>query len=113
MKQPDILFGRTGQELPCLRLCSLEPEVIASFTGPDGGLMTVNRGEKKHVDIHDPDVQFIDSDDEASNINNVPKNAPSASASGKIASSYLFFSILLLVYLGGSIGHNGGWCIVL
>lgn len=74
MKQPDILFGRTGQELPCLRVSPLQSDVIAAYTGPDGGLTTVNRGERKHVDSHDPDVLFIDSEDEAAN--NVPATAP-------------------------------------
>lgn len=65
MKQPDILFGRTGQELPCLRLCSLQSEIIATHTGPDGGLTTVNRGQRGHVTSQDPDVSYIDSEDDA------------------------------------------------
>lgn len=64
MKQPDILFGRTGQELPCLRLCSLQSEIIATHTGPDGGLTTVNRGQRGHVTSQDPDVSYIDSEDD-------------------------------------------------
>jgi len=64
LKQPDILFGRTGQELPCLRLCQLQSETIAAHTGPTGGLLSVNRGQKNHVTSTDPDVSFIDSDDE-------------------------------------------------
>lgn len=50
LKQPDILFGRTGQELPCLRLCPLQSETIAAHTGPTGGLLSVNRGQKKSCD---------------------------------------------------------------
>lgn len=65
LKQPDILFGRTGQELPCLRLCSLQSEIIATHTGPDGGLTTVNRGQRGHVTSQDPDVSYIDSEDDA------------------------------------------------
>lgn len=64
LKQPDILFGRTGQELPCLRICPLQADVIATHTGPDGGLTTVNRGVRGHVTSQDPDVIFIDSEDE-------------------------------------------------
>lgn len=64
LKQPDILFGRTGQELPCLRLCTLQGEIIATHTGPDGGLTTVNRGQRGHVTSQDPDVSYIDSEDD-------------------------------------------------
>jgi len=65
LKQPDILFGRTGQELPCLRLCSLQNHVVAAHTGPDSGLTSVNQGSQNaHVTSLDPDVSYIDSDDE-------------------------------------------------
>ena len=64
LKQPDILYGRTGQELPCLKLSCLQDELIAVHTGPDGGLTTVNKGEKGHVTSQDPSLVFIDSEDE-------------------------------------------------
>jgi len=76
LKQPDILFGRTGQELPCLRLCPLQSETIAAHTGPTGGLLSVNRGQKSHVTSTDPDVSFIDSDDDEA-------TTTSASGTGK------------------------------
>lgn len=65
LKQPDILFGRTGQELPCLRLCPFQGDIIATHTGPDGGLTTVNRGQRGHVTSQDPDVSYIDSEEDA------------------------------------------------
>lgn len=75
-KQPDILFGRTGQELPCLRLCPLQNLVVAAHTGPDNGLMSVNQGaQNAHVTSQDLDVSYIDSDDES----NVPPVAPTVS----------------------------------
>lgn len=64
LKQPDILYGRTGQELPCVRLNCLQDEIIAVHTGPDGGLTTVNKREKGHVTSQDPSLVFIDSEDE-------------------------------------------------
>lgn len=63
LKQPDILYGRTGQELPCLKICSMLDEVIAVDTGPDGGLTTVNRGKKKHLTSQDPSLSYIDSEE--------------------------------------------------
>ena len=64
LKQPDILYGRTGQELPCIKICSMLNEVIAVDTGPDGGLTTVNRGKKKHLTSQDPSLSYIDSEEE-------------------------------------------------
>lgn len=64
LKQPDILYGRTGQELPCLKICTMLNEVIAVDTGPDGGLTTVNRGKKKHITSQDPSLSYIDSEEE-------------------------------------------------
>ncbi len=83
MKQPDILFGRTGQELPCLRLCPLQGDIIATHTGPDGGLTTVNRGQRGHVTSQDPDVSFIDSEEDASQPPATNEGSESASNGGK------------------------------
>ncbi|KAG8235342.1 hypothetical protein J437_LFUL015850, partial [Ladona fulva] len=63
--------GRDGADLPVLRLKIPQPEVFAAFTGPDGGLTTVNRGGgaagdgnyrgvERHLSTEDPDVDFID-----------------------------------------------------
>jgi len=64
LKQPDILYGRTGQELPCIKISAMLDEVIAVDTGPSGGLTTVNRGKKNHVTSQDPSLAFIDSEEE-------------------------------------------------
>lgn len=92
MKQPDILFGRTGQELPCLRLCPLQGDIIATHTGPDGGLTTVNRGQRGHVTSHDPDVSFIDSEEDASQPP-ATKNSESTSNTSKFKLYYIVGSL--------------------
>lgn len=84
MKQPDILFGRTGQELPCLRLCPLQSDIVSAFTGPDGGLTTVNRGQRGHVTSQDPDVAYIDSDEDNSTTPPKANDVEPTSNNGKI-----------------------------
>lgn len=92
LKQPDILFGRTGQELPCLRLCPLEVDVIATHTGPDGGLTTVNRGQRGHVTSQDPDVSFIDSEEDPPSSTTAASSEPTSST-GESRSFHYFKSI--------------------
>ena len=43
----------------------MEVDIIATHTGPDGGLTTVNRGQRGHVTSQDPDVSFIDSEEDS------------------------------------------------
>ncbi|CAD6195829.1 unnamed protein product [Caenorhabditis auriculariae] len=38
---PEVYFGKTGLDIPCIQLQRLEPQVFASYTGPDGGLTQV------------------------------------------------------------------------
>ncbi|XP_071450241.1 PP2C-like domain-containing protein CG9801 isoform X2 [Hetaerina americana] len=65
--------GKDGADLPNLRLEVPHPAVFAAYTGPDGGLTTVNRGlghgshgngqrggPERHLSTDDPDVNFID-----------------------------------------------------
>lgn len=37
--------------------------VLSAYTGPDGGLTSVNRSQK-HLSIADPEIDFIDNPDE-------------------------------------------------
>nr|CAH0101382.1 unnamed protein product [Daphnia galeata] len=85
LKQPDILFGRTGQELPCLRLCTLQGEIIATHTGPDGGLTTVNRGKRGHVTSQDPDVSYIDSEDDVGSPPTTNSSETTSNSAGRSA----------------------------
>lgn len=64
--EPEILHGRTPQELPPREIGCLNDVLINAITGPAGGLTTVNK-EKMHISISDPDVHFIDGADEESN----------------------------------------------
>lgn len=57
--EPDILHGRSPQELPRRSIGNLYHNVLCAMTGPDGGLTTVNKQEK-HLSTSDPDIHFID-----------------------------------------------------
>lgn len=57
--EPDILHGRSPQELPPRSIGKLSHVIFYAMTGPDGGLTTVNKQEK-HVSTSDPDIHFID-----------------------------------------------------
>lgn len=58
---PDILFGKSCQELPVHGIASLSQEILAAHTGPKGGLTRVNRAGH-HVKADDPEISFIDED---------------------------------------------------
>jgi hypothetical protein len=59
--QPNILHGRTPQELPPRTIGTLSYPVLCAMTGPEDGLTAVNKN-KKHLDLsaNDPDIDFID-----------------------------------------------------
>ncbi|XP_050539772.1 PP2C-like domain-containing protein CG9801 isoform X2 [Daktulosphaira vitifoliae] len=60
---PVILHGRTPQEVPPHALGQIiNYEVIASLTGPNGGLQSVNQTEK-NLSVSDPEINFIDNID--------------------------------------------------
>lgn len=45
---PPILCGKTGNDLPVYTVVDqLDPEVFATFTGPDGGLTSISKLEDK------------------------------------------------------------------
>ncbi len=66
---PDIFSGKTGNDLPVYKIVKgLDPEVFASFTGPEGGLTSIIKLEDKLnaslQDVDDSeDFDFIDVED--------------------------------------------------
>uniref|UniRef100_A0A915KAF9 PPM-type phosphatase domain-containing protein n=1 Tax=Romanomermis culicivorax TaxID=13658 RepID=A0A915KAF9_ROMCU len=40
--QPEVYCGKTGIDLPVLKLESLKPKILSAYTGPDGGLTNVS-----------------------------------------------------------------------
>ncbi|XP_027218748.1 uncharacterized protein [Penaeus vannamei] len=61
--QPDIVYGRTCEELPSRKLRRPRPKVLAAFTGPGGGLASVNRGGHPPLQRDEADLDYIDADD--------------------------------------------------
>ena len=58
---PLILSGKTGHDLPVYKLSTdLDPEVFATFTGPDGGLTSISRLEDR---LHNSMQEADDSED--------------------------------------------------
>lgn len=41
-RHPEIYYGKTGVDLPVLHLGCLNSTLVASYSGPDGGLTRVN-----------------------------------------------------------------------
>ncbi|XP_068212852.1 uncharacterized protein [Palaemon carinicauda] len=64
--QPAIVYGRTCEELPSSSLRGPSPKVLAAFTGPGGGLASVNRGGHPPLQRDEPDLDYIDADDATS-----------------------------------------------
>ncbi|VDM53634.1 unnamed protein product [Angiostrongylus costaricensis] len=55
---PEVYFGKTGLDIPCIQLECFNTDVFASYTGPDGGLTQV--GEMRRQ----PLVRMANLDDE-------------------------------------------------
>ncbi|XP_064093432.1 uncharacterized protein LOC135206119 isoform X3 [Macrobrachium nipponense] len=64
--QPAIVYGRTCEELPSSSLRCPSAKVLAAFTGPGGGLASVNRGGHPPLQRDEPDLDYIDADDATS-----------------------------------------------
>lgn len=66
---PPIFWGKTGHDLPVFHIVNdLDPEVFATYTGPDGGLTSVSKLEDKlNVSMQEADdsedFDFIDVED--------------------------------------------------
>ncbi|KAK8387343.1 hypothetical protein O3P69_018130 [Scylla paramamosain] len=64
--QPTIVYGRSCEELPSRPLRTPRPQVLAAYTGPAGGLTSVNRGGHPPLQRDEADLDFIDADDATS-----------------------------------------------
>uniref|UniRef100_A0A6A7G5C4 PP2C-like domain-containing protein CG9801 n=1 Tax=Hirondellea gigas TaxID=1518452 RepID=A0A6A7G5C4_9CRUS len=60
--QPVILSGRSCDDLPPVNVGRMHRRVYSAFTGPGGGLASVNCGSQA-LDIPDQNVDYIDQDD--------------------------------------------------
>ncbi|XP_063927501.1 PP2C-like domain-containing protein CG9801 isoform X2 [Zophobas morio] len=63
---PPIIYGKNPTDLPNYELGEYETgcsSIIGCYSGPKGGLTTVKRTEK-HLSVPDPDIDFIDTQDE-------------------------------------------------
>ena len=69
--QPKILSGRNCDDLPPIAVGRIHRKVYSAFTGPGGGLASVNPSNHT-LDIDDKDVDFIDNDDD------LPDDQPNA-----------------------------------
>ncbi|XP_054714958.1 PP2C-like domain-containing protein CG9801 [Uloborus diversus] len=58
---PEVLHGKSCYDLPVKQLAPLSRTVLSACTGPQGGLTTVDFGEKP-FEFPDADVYFIDED---------------------------------------------------
>ena len=59
--QPVITYGKTGEDLPRLKIAHLKSRIVATQTGPDKGIETVNP-VNSHFTSKEPDISFIDLD---------------------------------------------------
>ncbi|GLV36786.1 suppressor of sable [Carabus blaptoides fortunei] len=63
---PPVLYGKSPNDLPNFELDSYSTgsdSIVGCSTGPNGGLATVKRVEK-HLSVADPDIDFIDTQEE-------------------------------------------------
>ena len=79
---PEILFGKTGHDLPIRQVGDTDPEVFAAYTAPDGGLTSISKLEDRLCSSmqeadHSEDFDFIDLDDFSSSTSS-NKRRPSA-----------------------------------
>lgn len=63
---PPIIYGKNPTDLPSYDVGSYQMgsnTILGCYSGPNGGLTTVKRTEK-HLSILDPDIDFIDTNDD-------------------------------------------------
>ncbi|GLH15894.1 PP2C-like domain-containing protein CG9801, partial [Gryllus bimaculatus] len=86
--EPVILHGRNPQELPAKCLGTFATgthSIVATATGPDGGLTTVNL-RQRHFSTSDPDVDYIDIlDQQADHESNTDLMSPTHAKTEEIA----------------------------
>ena len=59
---PAIQYGKTGYQLPCQQVGTLNPEVFAAFTGPAGGITCIKRNVLTEETKKPEDIDYIDLD---------------------------------------------------
>ena len=79
---PEILFGKTGHDLPIHQIANSDPEVFAAYTAPDGGITSISKLEDRLSSSmqeadHSEDFDFIDLDDFTSANSGSNKRRPS------------------------------------
>ncbi|XP_017781405.1 PREDICTED: PP2C-like domain-containing protein CG9801 isoform X2 [Nicrophorus vespilloides] len=75
---PPIIYGKNPTDLPNYDLGTYQTgssSIVGCYTGPHGGLTTVQRSEK-HLSVLDQDIDFIDTQDEASEQKPSPVEPP-------------------------------------
>ena len=80
---PEILFGKTGHDLPVQQISHSGPEVFAAYTAPDGGITSISKLEDRLSSSmqeadHSEDFDFIDLEDFTSSNFGSNKRRPSA-----------------------------------
>ena len=80
---PEILFGKTGHDLPVQQISHSDPEVFAAYTAPDGGITSISKLEDRLSSSmqeadHSEDFDFIDLEDFTSSNSGSNKRRPSA-----------------------------------
>uniref|UniRef100_T1J1L7 PPM-type phosphatase domain-containing protein n=1 Tax=Strigamia maritima TaxID=126957 RepID=T1J1L7_STRMM len=56
--QPEILYNRSFQELPVRKISLLKPSVFAAYTGPQGGLTSVNR-DQRNGELYNEELDYL------------------------------------------------------
>ena len=79
---PDVVYGKTGHDLPIRQVGDTDPEVFAAYTAPEGGLTSISRLEDRlstsmQEADHSEDFDFIDLDDFTSSSTSSNKRRPS------------------------------------
>ncbi|GJQ85952.1 hypothetical protein Trydic_g21800 [Trypoxylus dichotomus] len=92
---PPVISGKVLTDLPNYDLaeyCTGSDSIIGCFTGPNGGLTTVKRTEK-HLSIADPDIDFIDTQQEESTSYEVKTKAESKKLSSPIDNTTMVIKV--------------------
>ncbi|KPL96859.1 PP2C-like protein domain-containing protein CG9801-like protein [Sarcoptes scabiei] len=90
-QHPDIVFGKTCYDMPIKEIEILEPKISAAYTGPDGGLLSINISTKP-FELAD-DVDFIDEDYPDSSLSSIGFDTTSSpNSSTKLFKSSSSFS---------------------
>lgn len=108
---PDILCGKTGNDLPVYTVVDqLDPEVFATFTGPDGGLTSISKLEDKlNASMQEADdsedFDYIDIEDV---VGTRPRRPSSTSEPSPLETGIINFDLQSSMQMDNN--HNNGNC---